>query len=245
MSDSVSISVPYRNLRKEIELETVTKHRQNESGSSSFSESASPSNHSDSADGESVSKNCSLVTLVLSCTVAAGVQFGWALQLSLLTPYIQTLGISHAFSSFIWLCGPITGLVVQPFVGIWSDKCTSKYGRRRPFILVGSFMISIAVIIIGFSADIGYLLGDSKEHCSTFKGTRTRAAVVFIIGFWLLDLANNTVQGPARALLADLSGPDQRNTANAVFCLWMAIGNILGFSAGASGKWQEWFPFFN
>ncbi|KAL9839947.1 Sucrose transport protein SUC3 [Arabidopsis thaliana] len=240
MSDSVSISVPYKNLRKEIELETVTKN-QDGSGSSSFS--SSPLNHPESADGESVSKNCSLVTLVLSCTVAAGVQFGWALQLSLLTPYIQTLGISHAFSSFIWLCGPITGLVVQPFVGIWSDKCTSKYGRRRPFILVGSFMISIAVIIIGFSADIGYLLGDSKEHCSTFKGTRTRAAVVFIIGFWLLDLANNTVQGPARALLADLSGPDQRNTANAVFCLWMAIGNILGFSAGASGKWQEWFPF--
>ncbi|KAG7558550.1 MFS transporter superfamily [Arabidopsis thaliana x Arabidopsis arenosa] len=241
MSDSVSISVSYRNLRKEIELETVTKHHQDGSGSSSFS--SSPLNHPDVADGESVSKNCSLVTLVLSCTVAAGVQFGWALQLSLLTPYIQTLGISHAFSSFIWLCGPITGLVVQPFVGIWSDKCTSKYGRRRPFILVGSLMISISVIIIGFSADIGYLLGDTKEHCSTFKGTRTRAAVVFIIGFWLLDLANNTVQGPARALLADLSGPDQRNTANAVFCLWMAIGNILGFSAGASGRWQEWFPF--
>ncbi|XP_010502297.1 PREDICTED: sucrose transport protein SUC3 isoform X2 [Camelina sativa] len=93
------------------------------------------------------------------------------------------------------------------------------------------------------NSNIGYLLGDSKEHCSTFKGTRTRAAIVFIIGFWLLDLANNTVQGPARALLADLSGPDQRNTANAVFCLWMAIGNILGFSAGASGHWQEWFPF--
>ncbi|XP_018462379.1 sucrose transport protein SUC3 isoform X2 [Raphanus sativus] len=93
------------------------------------------------------------------------------------------------------------------------------------------------------NSNIGYLLGDTKEHCSTFKGTRTRAASVFIIGFWLLDLANNTVQGPARALLADLSGPDQRNTANAVFCLWMAIGNILGFSAGASGQWQEWFPF--
>ncbi|KAG5395000.1 hypothetical protein IGI04_024963 [Brassica rapa subsp. trilocularis] len=235
--DSVSISVPYRNLRKDVEVEMVTKHG-NEHASSS---SSSPLNGSDG--GEPVAKDCSLVTLVLSCTVAAGVQFGWALQLSLLTPYIQTLGISHAFSSFIWLCGPITGLVVQPCVGIWSDKCTSKYGRRRPFILVGSLLISIAVIIIGFSADIGYLLGDTKEHCSTFKGTRTRAAFVFILGFWLLDLANNTVQGPARALLADLSGPDQRNTANAVFCLWMAIGNILGFSAGASGRWQEWFPF--
>jgi len=88
MSDSVSISVPYKNLRKEIELETVTKN-QDGSGSSSFS--SSPLNHPESADGESVSKNCSLVTLVLSCTVAAGVQFGWALQLSLLTPYIQVL----------------------------------------------------------------------------------------------------------------------------------------------------------
>ncbi|CAN8272681.1 unnamed protein product [Cochlearia groenlandica] len=233
-------SVPYRNLNRDVEM--VSTHRIEGNGAaSSSSSSSSPLNR----EGESTvsNKDCRLVTLVLSCTVAAGVQFGWALQLSLLTPYIQTLGISHAFSSFIWLCGPITGLVVQPCVGIWSDKCTSKYGRRRPFILVGSLMISLAVIIIGFSADIGYLLGDTKEHCSTFKGTRTRAAFVFVIGFWLLDLANNTVQGPARALLADLSGPDQRNTANAVFCLWMAIGNILGFSAGASGRWQEWFPF--
>ncbi|XP_057509810.1 sucrose transport protein SUC3-like isoform X4 [Actinidia eriantha] len=93
------------------------------------------------------------------------------------------------------------------------------------------------------SCYIGYFLGDTKEHCSTFKGTRTMAAFVFIIGFWMLDLANNTVQGPARALLADLSGPSQRNSANAIFCSWMAVGNILGFSAGASGNWHRWFPF--
>ncbi|KAK9052145.1 hypothetical protein SSX86_028773 [Deinandra increscens subsp. villosa] len=80
-------------------------------------------------------------------------------------------------------------------------------------------------------------------YCSTFKGTRPRAAFVFILGFWMLDLANNTVQGPARALLADLAGPDQRNSANAIFCSWMAIGNILGFSSGSSGKWHSWFPF--
>ncbi|XP_057777143.1 sucrose transport protein SUC3 isoform X2 [Salvia miltiorrhiza] len=104
-------------------------------------------------------------------------------------------------------------------------------------------MISVAVVIIGYSADIGYMLGDTKEHCSTFKGTRTRAAFIFVIGFWMLDLANNTVQGPARALLADLSGPDQRNSANAIFCSWMAVGNILGFSAGSSGNWHRWFPF--
>ncbi|XP_058766449.1 sucrose transport protein SUC3-like isoform X1 [Vicia villosa] len=235
-SDAVSIHVPYKNLRNassaaEVELVGLDEPRHRIDLNSPRSDQVPPKN------------NASIVHLVLSCTVAAGVQFGWALQLSLLTPYIQTLGIGHAFSSFIWLCGPITGLVVQPCVGIWSDKCTSKFGRRRPFILAGSLMISLAVILIGFSADIGYVLGDTKEHCSTFKGTRTRAAVVFILGFWMLDLANNTVQGPARALLADLSGPDQRNVSNAVFCSWMAVGNILGYSSGASGKWNKWFPF--
>ncbi|XP_012067601.1 sucrose transport protein SUC3 isoform X2 [Jatropha curcas] len=251
--DTGSIRVPYRNLKKEVEVEMIGVEEQHNhrihldspsSSSSLNSTSQMPNGHSSfSSPIEVRSKHYSLITLILSCTVAAGVQFGWALQLSLLTPYIQTLGIEHAFSSFIWLCGPITGLVVQPCVGIWSDKCSSKFGRRRPFILAGSLMISVAVIIIGFSADIGSILGDTKEHCRTFKGTRTRAAFVFILGFWLLDLANNTVQGPARALLADLSGPDQRNSANAVFCSWMAVGNILGFSAGASGSWNRWFPF--
>ncbi|KAL8196484.1 hypothetical protein R6Q57_024779 [Mikania cordata] len=248
--DTISIRVPYKNLRHDADVDVGVEMvkfeeeaiRRIESDKSNIFPNGNASNSS-SPSQRSLAKNCSLITLVLSCTVAAGVQFGWALQLSLLTPYIQTLGIGHAFSSFIWLCGPITGLVVQPCVGIWSDKCSSKYGRRRPFILLGSLMISLSVIIIGFSADIGYLIGDTKEHCSTFKGARPRAAFVFILGFWMLDLANNTVQGPARALLADLAGPDQRNSANAIFCSWMAVGNILGFLSGSSGKWHSWFPF--
>lgn len=211
MADSASIRVPYQNLKQAAEVELVAIHDGDRRDA----------RVSNGGDAPSRSRNTSLLTLILSCMIAAGVQFGWALQLSLLTPYVQ----------------------VQPCVGIWSDKCTSKYGRRRPFILAGSLMISVAVIIIGFSADIGYLLGDTKEHCSTFKGTRARAAFVFVLGFWMLDLANNTVQGPARALLADLSGPDERNAANAIFATWMAIGNILGFSSGASGNWHRWFPF--
>ncbi|KAE8779871.1 sucrose transport protein SUT4 [Hordeum vulgare] len=179
--------------------------------------------------------------VVLACMVAAGVQFGWALQLSLLTPYIQTLGIDHAMASFIWLCGPITGFVVQPCVGVWSDKCRSKYGRRRPFILAGCVLICAAVTLVGFSADLGYMLGDTTEHCSTYKGLRYRAAIIFILGFWMLDLANNTVQVSLDTLYS--AGPDQCNSANAIFCSWMAVGNVLGFSAGASGNWHKWFPF--
>ncbi|XXG87609.1 hypothetical protein AAC387_Pa11g2255 [Persea americana] len=237
--DSLSVRFPYKHIREaELELVGLDEAHVRMDGDSRVSNGPCASSSSSSTPNLR-----GLKTLILGSMVAAGVQFGWALQLSLLTPYIQTLGIEHALSSFIWLCGPITGLVVQPCVGIWSDKCKSKFGRRRPFIFIGTLLISVAVTIIGFSTDIGYFLGDTKEHCSTYKGNRVWATLVFIIGFWMLDLANNTVQGPARALLADLSGPNQRNSANAIFCSWMAVGNILGFSSGASGNWHRWFPF--
>lgn len=132
-------------------------------------------------------------------SIAGGIQFGWALQLSLLTPYVQELGIPHAWASVIWLCGPLSGLIVQPLVGHMSDRCTSRFGRRRPFIATGAALIVFSVLIIGHSADIGWLLGDRENH-------RQRAIAVFVFGFWILDVANNMTQGPCRALLADLTG---------------------------------------
>jgi solute carrier family 45 protein 1/2/4 len=64
----------------------------------------------------------------------------------------------------------------------------------------------VQVLMIGFSADLGRSFGDTKEHCGTTKDPRWAAAAVYIVGFWFLDFANNTVQGPARAMMADLSG---------------------------------------
>ncbi|AQK53185.1 sucrose transporter GRMZM2G106741 [Zea mays] len=193
-----------------------------------------------------------LVRLFSACMVSGGIQYGWALQLSLLSPYSQarvpacpasTLGISHSYVSLTWICGPIAGFVVQPIVGYYSDRCTSKMGRRRPFILAGCIIICLSVLMIGFSADIGRRLGDTTEHCSTFTGSRWYAAAVYIVGFWFLDFANNTVQGPARAMMADLAaGHHGPNVGQAIFSLWMALGSVLGYLAGANAKWHEWFP---
>ncbi|KAL6578442.1 sugar transporter protein [Orobanche minor] len=179
-----------------------------------------------------------LRTLLRVASVAGGIQFGWALQLSLLTPYVQELGIPHAWASIIWLCGPLSGLLVQPLVGHYSDRCTSRFGRRRPFILGGAVSIVVAVVIIGHSSDIGWLFGDRGQK-------KMRAVVAFVIGFWLLDVANNMTQGPCRALLADLTGKDHRRTrvANAYFSLFMAVGNIFGFATGSYSNWFKIFPF--
>jgi len=184
-----------------------------------------------------------IVRLFLACMVSGGIQYGWALQLSLLSPYSQTLGISHSYVSLTWICGPIAGFVVQPIVGYYSDRCTAKLGRRRPFILAGCIIICLSVLMIGFSADIGRHLGDTKENCSTFTGSRWSAAAVYIVGFWFLDFANNTVQGPARAMMADLSaGQHGPNVGQAIFSLWMALGSVLGYLSGANAKWHEWLP---
>ncbi|ONK75462.1 uncharacterized protein A4U43_C03F17090 [Asparagus officinalis] len=76
-----------------------------------------------------------------------------------------------------------------------------------------------------------------------YHGPRWKAAFIFVGGFWVLDFANNAVQGPARALMADLSGRFGCNAANAIFASWMAFGNILGYSSGSTGEWHNWFPF--
>ncbi|XP_057728764.1 sucrose transport protein SUC1-like [Arachis stenosperma] len=178
--------------------------------------------------------------LVAVASIAAGIQFGWALQLSLLTPYSQLLGVPHQWSSFIWLCGPISGMVVQPIVGYYSDRCTSKLGRRRPFILAGAAAVAIAVFLIGFAADIGHAFGDNLN-----KKTRPRAVAIFVIGFWILDVANNMLQGPCRAFLGDLAAGDERKTrlANAFFSFFMAVGSVLGYGAGSIDSLHKVFPF--
>ncbi|KAL1357864.1 hypothetical protein HN51_009718 [Arachis hypogaea] len=178
--------------------------------------------------------------LVAVASIAAGIQFGWALQLSLLTPYSQLLGVPHQWSSFIWLCGPISGMIVQPIVGYYSDRCTSKLGRRRPFILAGAAAVAIAVFLIGFAADIGHAFGDNLT-----KKTRPRAVAIFVIGFWILDVANNMLQGPCRAFLGDLAAGDERKTrlANAFFSFFMAVGSVLGYGAGSIDSLHKVFPF--
>ncbi|XP_071712780.1 sucrose transport protein SUC8-like [Rutidosis leptorrhynchoides] len=178
--------------------------------------------------------------LILVAAIAAGVQFGWALQLSLLTPYVQLLGIPHAWASLVWLCGPMSGMIVQPVVGYYSDRCTSRFGRRRPFIFGGAVFVAVAVFLIGYAADIGVASGDKAE-----KTPKLRAISVFVIGFWILDVANNMLQGPCRALLADLSGSDSARirTGNSMYSFFMAVGNILGYAAGSYQNLYKMFPF--
>lgn len=102
-------------------------------------------------------------------------------------------------------------------------------------------LLSFGVLLIGFAADIGRNLGDPLEH----GVLKCRAASIFVLGFWLLDIANNMIQGPCRALLADiLEDSDALVTIGyALFACFMAIGNIMGFAAGSYERLYLIFPF--
>jgi solute carrier family 45 protein 1/2/4 len=59
------------------------------------------------------------------------------------TPYLLSLGLPTALTSLVWLAGPISGILIQPLVGVYSDKCTWSLGRRRPFMLCKYLLFEI------------------------------------------------------------------------------------------------------
>lgn len=65
--------------------------------------------------------------------------------------------------SLVWIAGPLSGLIIQPLVGMWSDKSRSKYGRRRPFMVGGSLAVAACYFILGWAKEIaGYFVEDTE-----------------------------------------------------------------------------------
>ena len=75
-----------------------------------------------------------------------GVQFCWAIQIGWSTSVFLSLGLPAQLVSFAWLAGPVSGMVVQPLVGVVSDYTWGYFGKRRPFIFAGAF---VSVVSLG------------------------------------------------------------------------------------------------
>jgi len=162
------------------------------------------------------------------------ISFAFALQYAHLTAFALQIGISEAFSSLVWLCGPVTGLIIQPLIGQLSDRCQSKYGRRRPFILTGALCLALAQLTVAFCTDIGSVLGD-------WGVLHNRALAVFIISFWVYDAANNIIAVTFRALLSDIVPQNRIQFAFSLQQIWSSLGYISGYFVSQ----VRWFNFPN
>ena len=111
-----------------------------------------------------------------------GIQFSFGLQQSNMSAIYKYLGANEADIPMLWLAGPVTGLIVQPIIGALSDGTWSpKFGRRKPFFLIGAVLASIALLIMPYSTTIWM------------------AASLL----WILDAGNNIAMEPYRAIVYD------------------------------------------
>lgn len=69
------------------------------------------------------------------------------------TPYLLQLGLTKSRTSLVWLAGPLSGLIMQPLVGVIADRCTSRFGRRRPFMAYGSLVVCCCLFLLGWTSE--------------------------------------------------------------------------------------------
>jgi maltose/moltooligosaccharide transporter len=132
-----------------------------------------------------------------------GIQFGFALQGGFMSRIFQTLGAGKEDIPLLWIAAPLTGLLVQPIIGYMSDRTWSKkWGRRRPYFLVGAVLSSISLFFVPHSP-----------------------ALWIAAGFlWILDASINISMEPFRALVADKLPQSQRSYGFVVQTLIIGIG---------------------
>jgi Na+/melibiose symporter-like transporter len=148
-----------------------------------------------------------------------GVQFCWAIKIGWSTSVFLSLGLSAEGVALAWLAGPISGMVVQPVVGIASDYTWGYFGKRRPFIFLGA--LATIVSLIAFS------------NATVLQDVSVLLALSAAIGsFWALDFASNAIQGPIRSLLTDIVPDKQQPIGNAFLAVHTGLGNLLGSLLG-------------
>src|SRR6186997_2672848 len=83
-----------------------------------------------------------------------GIQFGWGLQLANMSPIYKYLHAEASSLPYLWLAGPITGLLIQPIIGSMGDRTWNRLGRRRPYFLTGAILASLALFVMPDSSAV-------------------------------------------------------------------------------------------
>ncbi|WYZ40100.1 hypothetical protein EsH8_IV_000441 [Colletotrichum jinshuiense] len=170
--------------------------------------------------------------LILLTISIGGLQIAWSVELSNGSPYLLSLGLSKSLMALVWIAGPLTGTLVQPYVGMLSDNCRLSWGKRKPFMVGGAIATIISLMFLAWTKEIvsGIMsLGGADLESPLVKNTIICVAVV---GIYVLDFAINTVQAAIRAFIVDCAPPHQQEAANAMASRITGFGNIVGYVAG-------------
>lgn len=143
--------------------------------------------------------------IMLMCLGFFGIQFGWALQMGNMSAIYSRLGASEEQIPLLWLAAPVTGLLVQPLVGYYSDRTWCRLGRRRPYFLGGAIFSAFALILM----------------------PQASAIWMAVIALWILDTSVNVSMEPFRAFVGDILPEDQRKTGYAMQSVMIGAGAVI------------------
>ncbi|WP_372973834.1 MFS transporter [Muriicola sp.] len=151
-----------------------------------------------------------------------GIQFGFALQNANVSRIFETLGASKDELHILWLAAPVTGLLVQPIIGYYSDRTWhKKWGRRRPFFAVGAILATIALFLMPNST----------------------ALWMAVIMLWLMDASINISMEPFRAFVGDMLPDEQRTSGFAMQSFFIGLGAII--ASALPWVFTNWFGISN
>ena len=162
-----------------------------------------------------------------------GLQFAWQMRIILSGPVTEGLGASPFLYGLIWLAGPFTGMVVQPIVGALSDKTVSPFGRRRPYLLGGALLASIALWIFPNSETVTEFL----HNVTGITFHPLMPLLIAAIMIWIIDACVNVAQGPYRALVPDVVPEEQYSIANSYISLAIGLGSVVAAGTAPFLKW--------
>ena len=136
-----------------------------------------------------------------------GLQYSFGLQQANMSPIYSYLGAEESKLPYLWLAGPITGLILQPIIGAMSDKTITKWGRRTPYFLVGAIFCSVCLFLMPYSSAVWM------------------AASIL----WILDAANNITQEPYRAFVSDKLDKSQHPIGFLTQSAFTGLGQTLSY----------------
>jgi len=139
------------------------------------------------------------------CFGFLGIQFGFALQNANVSRIFQSLGASIDDLPLLWLAAPVTGLIVQPIIGYMSDRTWGRFGRRRPYFLIGALLATAALVIMPNSPYLWIAAGM----------------------LWILDASINVSMEPFRALVGDMLPDRQRSLGYSMQSWFIGVGAVV------------------
>ncbi|WP_299556877.1 MFS transporter [Seonamhaeicola sp.] len=142
-----------------------------------------------------------------------GIQMGFALQNANASRILQIFGADVHHLSWFWIVAPLTGLIVQPIIGYYSDKTWNRLGRRRPYFLTGAVL-----------ASLGLILMPNADMFTAFMPALWVGAGMLMI----MDASFNIAMEPFRALVADMLPSDQRTLGFSVQTVLIGVGAVIG-----------------